>query len=122
MEGIELGIAGEWAGTWDELEKAIGREVGPLISSVRVREKVGKLGIITGGAGSEVEAVAEAGIETFLTGEGPHWSFPLAEELGLSVIHAGHYATETFGIRKVGSVLEKKFSLDPLFLLLPTGL
>ncbi|MGJ8725837.1 MAG: Nif3-like dinuclear metal center hexameric protein [Roseibacillus sp.] len=121
-KGIELGLAGQWDGTWGELEETIAKEVGPLISSTRAREKVGKLGVITGGAGSEVELVARAGIETFLTGEGPHWSFPLAEELGLSVIHAGHYATETFGVRKIGDVLKEKFGLKSTFLELPTGL
>ena len=121
-KGIELGLSGQWQGTWTELESIIEKEVGPLISSVRANEHVGKLGIITGGAGSEVEAVAQAGIETFLTGEGPHWSFPLAEELGLSVIHAGHYATETFGIRKIGDVLREKFGLERNFISLPSGL
>lgn len=120
--GIELGVAGQWEGTLDDLEKRVAKEVGPLISSTQAREKVGKLGIITGGAGSEVEAVRLAGIDTFLTGEGPHWSFPLAQELDLSVIHAGHYATETFGVRKVGHILEERFGVGSSFLSLPTGL
>ena len=121
-KGIELGLAGQWEGTWSELETLVEKEVGPLISSIRANTQVGKLGIITGGAGSEVEAVVKAGVDTFLTGEGPHWSFPLAEELGLSVIHAGHYATEIFGVRKIGSVLAEKFGLEQKFLSLPTGL
>ncbi len=87
------------------------------------RENVGMVGIITGGAGSEIEAMVDAGIKTFITGEGPHWSFPLAEELGLNVIYAGHYATEVFGVQKVSSVLCEKFALDtPHFIDHPTGL
>lgn len=121
-KGIELGIFGEWQGSWDTLIIRVEEEVGPLISSTKSGEKVGRLGIITGGAGSEVEKVREAGIDTFLTGEGPHWSFPLAEELGLSVLHAGHYATETFGVREIGAELAKKFGLESRFLHAPTGL
>ena len=121
-KGVELGLAGPWEGSWQQLEGVIEREVGRPIASMRANEEVGKLGLITGGAGSEVEAVAQAGVKTFLTGEGPHWSFPLAEELGLSVIHAGHYATETFGVREIGVVLEEKFGLKRNFLSLPTGL
>ena len=121
-KGIELGLAGEWKGSWENLLEKVGQEVGPVISSVRSRETVGKLGIITGGAGSEVEAIQNSGIETFLTGEGPHWSFPLAQEIGLSVIHAGHYATEIYGVREIGRILGEKFSLVNFFLSLPTGL
>ena len=85
-------------------------------------EQVGELGLITGGAGSEVEAMAAEGIETFISGEGPHWSFPLAEELGLNVLYAGHYATETLGVRAVAKKLAARFSLEEEFIDLPTGL
>ena len=121
-KGIELGVSGIWEGSWGELEKKVEEEVGPLISSIKTGEKVGRLGIISGGAGSEVEKARQAGIDTFLTGEGPHWSFPLAEELELSVIHAGHYATETFGVREIGENLRKIFEVETAFIDVPTGL
>lgn len=121
-KGIELGLAGQWEGTWEDLERVVSEKVGPVLSSTRAGDRVGKLGIITGGAGSEVEAAKAAGIDTFLTGEGPHWSFPLAQELGLSVILAGHYATETFGVRKIGRVLGKKYDVECVFIDCPTGL
>lgn len=86
-------------------------------------ERVRRLGIITGGAGAEVAAAAAAGVDTFLTGEGPHWSYTLAEELGVNVVYAGHYATETFGVRAMGGWLERKFGLPPAgFIDHPTGL
>lgn len=85
-------------------------------------EQAGKVGIITGGAGSEVAAVAACGIDTFITGEGPHWSFAMAEECGINVIYAGHYATETFGVRALARHLGQKFGLDSCFVDHPTGL
>ncbi|MBK1832971.1 Nif3-like dinuclear metal center hexameric protein [Roseibacillus ishigakijimensis] len=121
-KGLELGLAGEWQGTWEDLLASIQEEVGPIISFTRSQQAVGRLGLVTGGAGSEVETVRAAGIDTFLTGEGPHWSFPLADELGLNVIHAGHYATETSGVRKVGELLSEKFKIEEQFLPSPTGL
>lgn len=121
-KGIQLGVAGTWERSWESLEEKIESEVGTIISSTRSREEVGKLAIVTGGAGSEVEAVRKAGIDTFVTGEGPHWSFPLAQEIGLSVIHAGHYATETFGVTEIGRILASQFDLSASFLSLPTGL
>ena len=121
-KGLQLGVSGRWNGGWEDLLAKIEAEVGPIVTSLQVNSEVGKLGVITGGAGSEVEAVRQAGIDTFLTGEGPHWSIPLAEELGLSVLQAGHYATETFGVRAIGQRLSEQFKIKNNFIDAPTGL
>ena len=81
-----------------------------------------KIGVVTGGAGSEVFKAAAAGVDTFITGEGPHWSFTAAEELGVNLFYAGHYATEVFGVRELARLLEAKFGLPWSFLDHPTGL
>ncbi|MGI8605479.1 MAG: Nif3-like dinuclear metal center hexameric protein [Verrucomicrobiales bacterium] len=84
--------------------------------------RVKKVGIVTGGAGGEVAQAAAEGVDTFITGEGPHWSYTLAEELGVNLIYAGHYATETFGVRKLAGWLERKFGLPHIYIDHPTGL
>lgn len=121
-KGIRLGVAGQYSGNLSELCRKIERVVGPVKVSCQEDRPVGRLGIITGGAGSEVEAVHAAGIDTFLTGEGPHWSFPLAQELGFAVIHAGHYSTEIFGVKMLSSVLTSQFNVPNVFVDRPTGL
>ena len=80
------------------------------------------MGIVTGGAGSGVAQAAAEGIDTFITGEGPHWSYTAAEELGVNVLYAGHYATETFGVKALAAHLAEKFSLPWEFIPHPTGL
>jgi dinuclear metal center YbgI/SA1388 family protein len=80
------------------------------------------IGIVTGGAGGDLAQAAAEGADTFITGEGPHWTFALAEELGLNVFYAGHYATETFGVKALAAELSKKFKLPWTFLDHPTGL
>lgn len=81
-----------------------------------------RIGIVTGGAGAEVERAAAGGVDTFITGEGPHWSYGLAEELGVNLIYGGHYATETFGVKALAGLLSGKFDLPWVFLDHPTGL
>ncbi|HNQ72901.1 MAG TPA: Nif3-like dinuclear metal center hexameric protein [Verrucomicrobiota bacterium] len=81
-----------------------------------------RIGIVTGGAGSELKLAAAAGVDTFITGEGPHWTYALAEELGLNVFYAGHYATETFGVKALAAQLSRKFNVPWVFLDHPTGL
>ncbi|MEI8290707.1 MAG: Nif3-like dinuclear metal center hexameric protein [Verrucomicrobiota bacterium] len=86
------------------------------------KEICGRIGIVTGGAGGDLAAAAAEGVDTFITGEGPHWTYALAEELGVNVFYGGHYATETFGVKALAAELAKKFKLPWEFLDHPTGL
>ena len=81
-----------------------------------------QIGIVTGGAGAEVRQAVDGGVDTFITGEGPHWTYALAEELGVNVLYGGHYATETFGVKSLAGHLARKFSLPWQFIDHPTGL
>jgi dinuclear metal center YbgI/SA1388 family protein len=81
-----------------------------------------RIGIVTGGAGAELKKAAAEGVDTFITGEGPHWTFALAEDLGLNVLYGGHYATETFGVKALAAHLATKYAMPWSFLDHPTGL
>jgi len=122
-KGIELGLRGTFDGSLDDLTERAGLILGerPHVCAGG-SALAGLVGVISGGAGSEVEAAAACGIDTFLTGEGPHWSFTTAEELGLNVLYGGHYATETFGVRAVGNHLADRFGVAWGFLDHPSGL
>jgi len=122
-KGIELGRKARFGGSVRELkELAVAAVGGEVLVRGELDSPAGLVGIITGGAGSEVEAVAREGIQTFITGEGPHWSHPLAEELGLHVLYAGHYATETFGVRALAELIGERLGLESVFINHPTGL
>ncbi|MCP5534646.1 MAG: Nif3-like dinuclear metal center hexameric protein [Akkermansiaceae bacterium] len=122
-KGIKLGLRQEMGLSLSELKPLVEAAVHAEVHLCRGGpEQVGMVGIITGGAGSEVAAMADCGIHTFITGEGPHWSYPLAEELGVNVIYAGHYATETFGVRALAEHLGRVFNMDNAFVHHPTGL
>ncbi len=81
-----------------------------------------KIGVVTGGAGGDLKIAASEGVDTFVTGEGPHWTYCVAEELGLNIFYCGHYATETFGVKALAAHLSKKFKVPWKFLDHPTGL
>ena len=84
--------------------------------------KISKVLVVSGGAGSEVARAADLGVDAFVTGEGPHWSYTAAEELGVNLFYGGHYATETFGVKALASWLSGKTGLPWSFLDHPTGL
>ncbi|MCU0781089.1 MAG: Nif3-like dinuclear metal center hexameric protein [Akkermansiaceae bacterium] len=122
-KGSYLGLQGEWNGTRDELRQRLAATVGgPVHVCAGGRDRIRRIGLVTGGAGSEVAAAAAAGLDAFISGEGPHWSFPLAEELGLNVLLAGHYATETFGVKALAAELSRRFGVPWSFIDRPTGL
>jgi len=80
------------------------------------------IGVVTGGAGAEIYKAAAEGVDTFITGEGPHWAAIAAEELGVNLILAGHYATETFGVKALAARVSAEFGLPWQFIDHPTGL
>lgn len=81
-----------------------------------------RIGVVTGGAGAELKQAADEGVDTFITGEGPHWTYALAEEVGVNVLYGGHYATETFGVKALAAHLAAKFRLPWGFVDHPSGL
>src|SRR5262249_50583838 len=80
------------------------------------------IGIVTGAAGSEIHRVAQEDIDTFITGEAPHWAAVAAEELGMNLLVGGHYATEIFGVKALAAHLSKRFRIPLEFIHCPTGL
>ena len=80
---------------------------------------------ICSGAGVNAETLREAvelGVDTLISGEGPHWSAVDAEERGLVIVYAGHYATETLGVRALAEHLSATFGIPWTFVAVPTGL
>lgn len=103
----------------NQLEQALD---GPVHLCPGGPDTIRKLGIVTGGAGSQIADAAALGVDTLITGEGPHWSYPLAEELGVNLLYGGHYATETFGVKALAAELEQRYQLPWSFVDHPTGL
>lgn len=84
--------------------------------------RVCRVGVVTGGAGDLVADAAGLGCDTFVTGEGPHHTYTLAEELGVNLFYCGHYATETFGVKALVQHVARKFRKPWDFIHHPTGL
>jgi dinuclear metal center YbgI/SA1388 family protein len=122
-KGTRLGLTADVEISRDDLRELVAAAVGgPVHLCPGGPSLLKKIGLVTGGAGSEVAQCVREGIDTFITGEGPHWSYPLAEELGINLLYAGHYATETFGVKALAGKLGRDFGLPWEFIDHPTGL
>ena len=122
-ERIEIGVAGETSASREELVTQLANLLGAeprVIAAGPMRPR--RVAVVTGAASSLLKDALEAGIDTFITGEGPHHTFFDAEEWGLNLIYGGHYATETIGVRALGRHLEERFGTPWDFIDHPTGL
>lgn len=127
--GSPLGVWGSAHGpllTRDGLVAEVNRALGTFAPGARLvaggPERVSRIGIITGGAGNMIAEARAAGLDTYVTGEGPHHTYFDAMEWGLNVIYAGHYATETLGVQALASHLAERFDLEWEFHDHPTGM
>ena len=82
-------------------------------------EPIRTVGICSGGAARGIRLAASLGLDAWITGEPAEDSRALASELGISFVAGGHYATETFGVRALASVLQRRFGVETTFLDVP---
>jgi dinuclear metal center YbgI/SA1388 family protein len=129
FQTVSVGVIGEAdvaTATLADAARAVAeREGGHLIAiGVTAGRRTRRWAVCTGaGASSEtLREAADAGVDTLIVGEGPHHTGVEAQELGIAVLYAGHYATETFGVRALGAELERTFGLPWTFVPAPTGL
>jgi dinuclear metal center YbgI/SA1388 family protein len=82
-------------------------------------ERVGSVGVVSGAGSDSIREAVGLGLDAVLTGEPAEHAMADAFEGGLHFIAAGHYATETFGIRKLGERLVERFGVEHRFIDVP---
>lgn len=121
--GTPIGVAGTLAVPREVIGRRLHEHLGVAAKLVAGGpEQTSRVGVITGAGGSMIRQAHAAGIDTFVTGEGAHYTYFDAEELGVNVFFAGHYATETVGVRALAARLSAEFDLPHTFIDHPTGM
>jgi len=82
-------------------------------------ENVRRIGIISGSAARYLPQAVALGLDAFLTGEPAEHVMADAREAGIHFIAAGHYATETFGVRRLGDLLAEHYGIVHEFIDIP---
>ena len=121
--GTPIGRAGTFPGDgiaaddlFARVREATGRE--PLVQGAGP-ERVRRIGIVSGAAADALDEAVAAGLDAFLTGEPREHVMADAREAGIHFIAAGHYATETFGVRRLGEWLAERFGVEQVFVDIP---
>ena len=122
VKGIAIGVVGndaegvEAGELFARVESLLGRE--PLVFESGP-PRVHTVGIVTGAAASLIGEAAALGLDAFLTGEPAEHAMGDAHENGLHFIAAGHYATETLGVRRLGELVAERFGVAHTFVDVP---
>ena len=129
FKGKSIGVRGETDVPTAELvrrARAFARHHGGDVVATQFDEKriTSRWAICTGAgaSGETLEEAAATGVDTMIVGEGPHWTAVEADELGIAVIYAGHYATETLGVTALAKHLAERFGVEWMAVHAPTGL
>jgi dinuclear metal center YbgI/SA1388 family protein len=118
--GVHVRFAGDGL-TIDELTERVGALMGgraPLVIAGGP-ERIRTLGIVSGAATDDVHGAIDLGLDAFLTGEPAERAFSIAHDAGIHFLAAGHHATETFGVRRLGELLEREFGVRHVWVDVP---
>lgn len=126
VRGTALGVAAAWPSplSRDDAIARIASGVGkPPFVFPHGPAAVHKVGVCSGAASDLLEAASAAGCDLFLTGELAERAGDLARELQITLVAAGHYATEVFGPLRLADELRQRFpALDVAFVAAPNPL
>ena len=82
-------------------------------------ERIHSIGIVSGGASKAIADAIDLGLDAYLTGEPSEPAMADAREGEIHFFAAGHYATETFGVRRLGELIAERFGLEHEFIDVP---
>jgi dinuclear metal center YbgI/SA1388 family protein len=100
----------------DRVAELLGRD--PLVFAAGP-ERVHSIGIVTGGASGQIQDAIAAGLDAYLTGEPSEPVMAEAREGRIHFLAAGHYATETFGVQRLGELVAERFEIEHDFIDVP---
>ena len=83
------------------------------------RATVRRLGVVSGGGDGFFGDAIERGADAFISGEPSEPAMADARESGVHFIAAGHWASETFGIRRIGDIVAERFGVEHEFIEVP---
>jgi dinuclear metal center YbgI/SA1388 family protein len=82
-------------------------------------EEVRSIGVVSGGGASALGEAVARGLDAMISGEPSEPAMAEAQEAGITFIAGGHYATETFGVRRLGELLAERFGVEHRFVSVP---
>lgn len=123
--GKDIGVCGNMSTpqSVDQIAKMLEEKLDTKTMCLNFGPKqVKNIGIVSGAGVDALDEAVEMGLDCLLTGEPRQSSYHAAQESGINVIFAGHYATETVGVKALGAKITANFGVETQFIDIPTGI
>lgn len=75
-----------------------------------------RVGVCSGGAGGFAPEAKALGCDLYITGEADWGETIAAENVGMQMVCAGHYQTETFGVKALAKAMKRALRVETAFL------
>ena len=124
-KGVKIGFKGHlpFPMTIPEIARLLGFSSDTGMQVVKFgRDMIDTVGIISGGAGDDVDQAIRDGLDLFITGTAPHEIFHTVKENGINLLAGGHYRSEVFGVKALMRLTEKEMGIESFFIDAETGL
>lgn len=114
---MPIGVIGTCAPTsFDKLKQQVETYYKNSAASLKVKDPISSIALISGGADRFIKDAAHAGADCFITGRFDEPVYDAAHEEGISFLGLGHYATETIGVQALAEHLQEKFAIPCFFI------
>ncbi|WP_297510678.1 Nif3-like dinuclear metal center hexameric protein [Thermococcus sp.] len=124
-KGLSIGFWGEFkeAQPIEKVAQIIAEKLDTTVKTYEFgKREIKTVGAVSGAGAFALEEAWRKGIDLLITGEFGHADYLTAIDLPQSVLVAGHYKTETLGVKALMELLKERFGLDVFFIDEPTGL
>lgn len=123
--GISIGYSGEFEKeiAFNSLLRKLNQKLKTNCRYIKFgKTKIKKVGVVSGGGADAIPETAQRKLDCLITGEYKHGNYHTIKELKINVISAGHYATETVGVKALQKLIKQKFNIGTIFIDIPSGL
>lgn len=117
--GVPLGFKGVLprSMSYSEFKRRAHRVFGHTAGTMDFgKRQVRTVAVVSGGAADQIAEAGQGGVDVYVSGEPKLMAYNLAQEYRINAIFAGHYATETFGVKAVADLLSKRFHVEAGFI------
>ncbi|MBN2454065.1 Nif3-like dinuclear metal center hexameric protein [Candidatus Woesearchaeota archaeon] len=124
-EGDFIGYSGEFEKEMEveEVAAILKENLGSECKILKFgREKIRTAAVVSGRAAECLAEAVQKGVDVLITGEVVHESYHTAKDGGINVIAAGHYKTETLGVKALMPLVQQKFNIPTVFIESDTGM
>lgn len=124
VKGVPIGVAGRSAEpvSIESIVQTLFGAAAPLAVLPFGPSEITTVGLISGGAPLEVDQAIEQGLDLYISGDANHVAYHRCREAGINAIFGGHYATETWGVRRMAETIADDTGIATRFLDVPTGM